>query len=268
MDSTKANAPRVAVLIGADTPCRQTLATLLNDNINVVCAVEANEKSMGINFTYLKKAIKKQGPLTVISQILERIRYLIFDKKRDQKVYHSLYSEAQINQTIASMKSPLYQCENYSSPEVIDHIQSAKPDLIVIHTPYWVGKKIRDITKGKVIGGHPGITQRYRGAHSAFWAMANNDFQNIGYTVFWVDKGVDTGDILAQGKITPTNEDSYITLNWRGMKAIAGEISELIRSQKFESTKNESVNDKTLYFHPELGKYFKYRKNLHNFLKS
>jgi len=32
-------------------------------------------------------------------------------------------------------------------------------------------------------------------------ARKDLDWENIGYSVFWVDGGVDTGDILAQGKL-------------------------------------------------------------------
>ena len=53
-----------------------------------------------------------------------------------------------------------------------------KPDILIVHTKSWVDKNIREIESVKyVIGGHPGITQFYRGAHSSFWAIYNNDYK-------------------------------------------------------------------------------------------
>ena len=43
---------------------------------------------------------------------------------------------------------------------------------------------------------HPGILPNYKGLDSIFWACYNKDFSNIGTSVHFVDKGIDTGDIV------------------------------------------------------------------------
>ncbi len=47
---------------------------------------------------------------------------------------------------------------------------------------------------------HPSILPRYRGASAINWAVINGETET-GFTIFWVDEGIDTGDILLQKKV-------------------------------------------------------------------
>ncbi|MEW6658905.1 MAG: methionyl-tRNA formyltransferase [Thermodesulfobacteriota bacterium] len=47
---------------------------------------------------------------------------------------------------------------------------------------------------------HPSILPRYRGSSAINWAVINGETET-GLTIFWVDKGIDTGDILLQKKV-------------------------------------------------------------------
>jgi methionyl-tRNA formyltransferase len=47
---------------------------------------------------------------------------------------------------------------------------------------------------------HPSILPRYRGASAINWAVINGESET-GLTIFWVDEGIDTGDILLQKKV-------------------------------------------------------------------
>jgi methionyl-tRNA formyltransferase len=47
---------------------------------------------------------------------------------------------------------------------------------------------------------HPSILPKYRGASAINWAVINGETET-GFTIFWVDEGIDTGDILLQEKV-------------------------------------------------------------------
>ena len=63
----------------------------------------------------------------------------------------------------------------------------------------------------KFINLHAGITPKYRGSHGAYWALYNNDKENAGVTVHFVDKGIDTGNIIYQSTISVTEKDNFTT---------------------------------------------------------
>lgn len=258
-----ANNCRVIVLLGSSLPNLNTLSTLIDRNVNVVGAVIANQKEYGFSTKYLKIALKKQGVLKVILQILERLVYKLLNAQKDKKLFNKIFNREKIMENINGFKGAIINTYSYDEPETLEWIKSKKPDIIVVHTPYWVPKKVRNIVNGKVIGGHPGITQFYRGVHSPFWAIYKGDLENIGYSIFWVDSGVDSGDLIYQGKIIPEKDDSYLTLSWKGMASIATNISRIIaetdRIEDIPRIKNCNLSEDTIFYHPTIFNYLIYR---------
>src|SRR5690606_4856447 len=74
-----------------------------------------------------------------------------------------------------------------------------------------ISKKILQGVNAVFINIHSGITPNYRGDHGGYWALANNDNENCGVTVFIANEGIDTGNILYQGLIQPTTKDNFVT---------------------------------------------------------
>jgi folate-dependent phosphoribosylglycinamide formyltransferase PurN len=56
----------------------------------------------------------------------------------------------------------------------------------------------------KFVNIHVGITPKYRGVHGTYWALVNNDVENSGVTVHFVDEGIDTGNIINQAIVVPS----------------------------------------------------------------
>uniref|UniRef100_A0A7C3V7Z7 Methionyl-tRNA formyltransferase n=1 Tax=Desulfobacca acetoxidans TaxID=60893 RepID=A0A7C3V7Z7_9BACT len=96
---------------------------------------------------------------------------------------------------------PVFQPRRLKDPEAYDQMVSLKPDLAVLAF-------VTDIVPGKVLAVpklgsicyHPSILPRYRGASAINWAVINGETKT-GLTIFWVDEGIDTGDILLQKEV-------------------------------------------------------------------
>ena len=75
-----------------------------------------------------------------------------------------------------------------------------QPDLVVVCGWYW---KIAAETLAKVSGGfiglHASLLPRYRGHAPLVWTLYNGDAEG-GLSLFYLEPGLDTGDILAQRK--------------------------------------------------------------------
>ena len=139
-----------------------TLALFVREKeLNIIGACIGNKKTKGIDFSYLKYSIKKEGLVKVFSQIVQRMLYKVLNSKKDQKIHARLFKEDIIKETIDDWQGAIHYTNNYQNNDTLNWIEDLRPDLIVVHTPYWVGKKIRDIVEGNVIGGHPGITPYY-----------------------------------------------------------------------------------------------------------
>ena len=258
------NDKRIVLLVGSKIHNLYTLALFLEDkNINVVGACIADKRTKGVDLSYLRHSIKKEGALVVLSQILQRVLYKILNSKKDTQIHKRLYDKDKIESVLSSWQGPVHYTDDFQNKTTYSWIKKQSPDLIVVHTPYWVGKKIRDLVNNNIIGGHPGITPLYRGIHSPFWALYKNDAGNVGYSVFFLDAGVDTGDVIYQGKIEIEKGDSYITLGWKGMIEIARNQLRIVRNwtQGAEIPRRKHINipPNSNYSHPKLYDYIKYR---------
>jgi len=61
-------------------------------------------------------------------------------------------------------------------------------------------KSIFSVPKRGCINIHTGLVQGYRGVHSCFWSVYNNDPSMIGVTIHQVSKGIDNGGVLLQAR--------------------------------------------------------------------
>jgi methionyl-tRNA formyltransferase len=93
-----------------------------------------------------------------------------------------------------------------------DEIEKYKPDLILaIGWYYLIPKSIRDIAPKGCIGMHGSLLPKYRGGAPLVWAIINGE-KETGISLFYLEDGIDAGDIIAQEKIIIEPEDTIKTL--------------------------------------------------------
>jgi methionyl-tRNA formyltransferase len=96
---------------------------------------------------------------------------------------------------------PVFQPKLMKDPEAYDQMVSLNPDLAVLaFVTDIVPGKVLEVPKLGSICYHPSILPRYRGASAINWAVINGE-STSGLTIFWVDEGIDTGDILLQKEV-------------------------------------------------------------------
>ena len=228
---------RVVALINPVLHCRSTCAALLDHGVNLVGVVEAQTKSSGLPLATFKRMVRKQGIRTTVSQVAARLAYSVQNRAKDRELYRQLFNRHAIESKLSEWGGPVVSCRSYAEDQAIAAVKELRPDILVVHSQSWVTKKVRDLAlSGLVIGGHPGITPQYRGSHSSFWALLNQQPDMVGWTAFHVDKGVDSGDVIVQGRMNVQSGDSYMTLNWRGMIEIAKAQAAAIRQFDMDGT--------------------------------
>lgn len=213
---------RIVVLCGPRLSHLNTCATLVRNGLNVVGFCVADQRRAGLPLSYIVRSVKRRGVFPTFSRATARLVYSCIHSGRDNQVRKRLFNQAEINATLQPFRDRFHYTKSYSGATTLAWLKEKNPDVLVVHTPYWVGRNVRNLARsGIVLGGHPGITPRYRGSHSAFWALYFGQPEDVGCTVFLVDAGVDTGDVVAQQRIPIEPGDSFMTLGWKGMIRIA-----------------------------------------------
>jgi folate-dependent phosphoribosylglycinamide formyltransferase PurN len=148
------------------------------------------------------------------------------------------------------------ETESVNSQFCIDQLRNMKPDLILVIGTRIISQKVLDAVDCPFVNMHTGITPLYRGVHGAYWALVENDLEHCGVTIHFVDKGIDTGDVIAQAVVAPTLGDNFLTYPY--LQLAAGIRLELEMISSLSSGNITTVKPQlpsVLRTHPTLWQY-------------
>lgn len=130
--------------------------------------------------------------------------------KNSRTMTNDIYDEIQ---QIGDQKNiPIFVIGKMNESRTIDTLLEWQPDLIVVSGWYhMIGDKIRNIPPNGIVGLHSSLLPKYRGAAPLVWQMINGE-SKAGITLFYMDQGIDSGDIVAQAEEIIEEEDTIGTL--------------------------------------------------------
>lgn len=145
--------------------------------------------------------------------------------------------------------------KNVNSLKFISILKKYKCDLFVSMSFNQIfEEKIINLTKFKIINCHAGKLPFYRGRNILNWAIINDE-KEFGITVHYVDKKIDTGDIILQKTFQITDKDNYKTLLKKAYFECANILYDAIKMFK-KNRPNGLIQNK---IHP-VGSYYSRRK--------
>lgn len=107
---------------------------------------------------------------------------------------------------------PVKEIININDPETMNSIASLDPDYIfVIGWSQICSKEFLAIPRKGVIGYHPALLPENRGRGVIPWTILQRK-KETGSTLFWIDEGVDSGEILAQESFPISIDETATTL--------------------------------------------------------
>jgi len=159
---------------------------------------------------FVKRRIKRMGLFKVLGQIAFQLGVVPFLRRGSRERLREIKRE------FALVDSPIdpqrvMHVNSVNSKQTRELLAEISPAVIVVVGTRIISKRLLQAIPATFINIHCGVTPLYRGAHGAYWALVRDDRQACGVTVHYVDPGIDTGQILAQGLIQPTPRDNYYT---------------------------------------------------------
>jgi len=214
--------------------------------------------------TILKNRIKKLGLFKVIGQVLFMVTIPKILNRTSKHRIKQIIQEADQNDSPIPDEI-IINVNSINDNSIAQLINQLSPNLIFVNGTRIISKTIIESTNNKMINIHVGITPKYRGVHGGYWALYNNDYQNFGTTVHYIDSGVDTGNIIAQRTTTISKQDNFATypiLQYcLGLKILSTEI---IKSNLNNiELLNSKVSKSKLHYHPTFNQYM-YKRIMSN----
>ena len=123
-----------------------------------------------------------------------------------------------------------FYAENINSPEALIWVSDKSPDVIFCFG--WsqlLKKELLTLAPLGVIGFHPAALPSNRGRHPIVWSLVLG-LKKTASTFFFMDEGVDSGDIFSQRKIFISEQDDARTLYNKLTVTALAQIEEFLPS--------------------------------------
>lgn len=159
---------------------------------------------------FLRRRIKRLGWLRVAGQVAFQL--VIVPSLRALSARRIAQIKNLYRLRTVPVPGPVVSSIN--SQEAIDLVASLKPSCIVVAGTRIIGKDFLERLACPIVNLHAGITPLYRGVHGAYWSLVERRPELCGVTVHYVDAGIDTGKVLAQGVFRPRPADNFVTYPW------------------------------------------------------
>jgi methionyl-tRNA formyltransferase len=139
-----------------------------------------------------------------------------------------------VKQRALQLGIPVHQHKSLKTPEVTEQFVSLEADLAILaFVSQIIPPPVFNAPRFGSICYHPSLLPKYRGRTAINWALIRGETVT-GLTIFWLDKGIDTGPILLQKEVRVDPNDTTGTLYFNklfpmGIEAI-GEAVDLIKA--------------------------------------
>ena len=208
----------------------------------------------------IKRRIKKMGFWKVFGQIL----FKIFVAKRLERESENRLAFIKASNHMNDAAIPeqvVEQVKNINDMHCIEILKQINPDVIVVNGTRIISREVLQAVKAPFLNMHAGITPLYRGVHGGYWALASQDKEHCGVTVHFIDEGIDTGNVIYQSLIRPTEEDNFITYPYLQFTLGLQDMEQAIEDFQGEGIRTKTVDLPSVFrTHPTLWEYYYYKK--------
>lgn len=138
---------------------------------------------------------------------------------------------------------PVYQPEKLREAENVDLLKNINPDVIVVAAYGQIlSEEILNIPKYGCINIHASLLPKYRGAAPIEWSIINGE-KETGVTTMYMEKGLDTGDMIDKTVVAIEPDDTGLTLHDKLAEAGSKLILETLDKLENNTAKRTKQND-------------------------
>lgn len=205
----------------------------------------SNSVSGGRRKRVIKRFIDRSGRYGKLRTFNEFVYYLLyrtFLAKEESAKIKKLVETVEVSPQKPLSEIKQVRPDSIKSEELQAIVESSNLDaMFAMCIDVYLPKKLIASPKHGTFLWHEGITPDYRGVYSPFWALVNEDYENLGYTLLKMNSKLDAGEIYVQGRA----KNIKITEDWHsyiGHKAVLDSLSDVEKFLKeLESNQHQSI---------------------------
>ena len=152
---------------------------------------------------------------------------------------------------------PVYQPQRARDEEFIEELKNLNPDVIVVVAYGQIlPESILNIPKYGCINVHGSLLPKYRGAAPIQWAVLDGE-EKTGITTMYMEKGLDTGDMIEKTVVPIADTDTGVTLHDKladaGAELILSTLSKLEDHTAIRTPQDDSLSCYASMLKKEMG---------------
>jgi formyl transferase-like protein len=149
---------------------------------------------------------RRRGPLRVADEALYFLLYRQFLQAQEVGKLKGLVEKQPRRPRRLLSEIEQIHLEDVRSPELLERIAAHGLDaLFAMCIDVYLPRPLIDAPRYGSFLWHEGITPEYKGVHSPFWALANREYDKLGYTLLKMNSRLDAGEVYVQGKVRDVN---------------------------------------------------------------
>jgi len=104
--------------------------------------------------------------------------------------------------------------DSFNSSSSIKIMKEFEPDILLAFGIPIISNKIISIPKYGAINLHGGISPEYKGGNTIFWPLYKGDINNVGATIHYMVKKVDSGKVISKvyPEISPIDDEFSVSV--------------------------------------------------------
>jgi folate-dependent phosphoribosylglycinamide formyltransferase PurN len=241
----------IVLMCGASDSSIAVANALLREFGQIPILVERKEPRS----LFLRRRLKRLGLPTVAGQIAFNAVIAPVLRRRSRARIGQIVGEGGLELDRSALDRAMH-VDSVNSPEAVRWLARERPRVVVVNGTRIIGRRTLAATDAVFINTHCGITPQYRGAHGGYWALWADDPEHCGVTVHVVDRGVDTGDVIAQSRVSPGPDDNFATYPYLQLAAGIPLLLDAVRTAargRLLTVRREG--DGALWYHPTIWQY-------------
>lgn len=184
-------------------------------------------------------------------------------------------NQSEVKKYAVSNNLNILQPTNLKAPEFVEQLQKLNADLFVVVAFRMLPEIVWSMPPYGTINLHASLLPNYRGAAPINWAIINGETET-GVTTFFIEKEIDTGEIIERNSIeigkNETVGELYAKLMTLGASTVLSTLDK-IESGNYKAIPQEQLIKKDLKLAPKIFKadceidFSKASENIHNFCR-
>ena len=107
---------------------------------------------------------------------------------------------------------PLVRVENINAPAAVEFVAQRRPDIVCVNGTNLLREPMLALIPGirhGIINLHTGLSPYSRGGNCDLFMLLDGHPELVGITIHYIDKGIDSGDIIITARPELATEDNY-----------------------------------------------------------